>query len=196
MNREKNVENTIELHLTRDRPMVSDTPKIKNNFNEKGPLPIDKNKDEKREKRKERDRIAAKFRRQKNNEINKEKRTALDRMTLENEKLNGKIEKLKTVRNQLEIARVLLNFDIEMENMWSETKNTVGEEEKRAALDRMTSENEILNGKIELLNEILNGKLDIQMENVLSETIYTVGEEVKEITATSECRTLILVMFI
>ncbi len=147
MNREKNVENTIELHLTRDRPMVSDSPKIKNNFNEKGPLPIDKNKDEKREKRKEHDRIAAKIRRQKNKEINKEKRTALDRTTSENEKLNGKIEKLKSVRNQLEFFWVHLKFDIVMENM-------------------------------------------------LSETINTVGEEEAEITATSECKTLILVMFI
>jgi hypothetical protein len=34
--------------------MVKDSPKKKNNSNEKGPLPIDKNKDEKREKRKER----------------------------------------------------------------------------------------------------------------------------------------------
>jgi uncharacterized protein YPO0396 len=110
--------------------MVRDSPKIKNNFNEKGPLPIDKNKDEKREKRKEHDRIAAKARRQKNKQINKEKRKALDRMTSENEELNGKIEKLKSVRNQLEMFRVLLTFDIEMENMWSETINTVGEEEE------------------------------------------------------------------
>ena len=130
MQREKNVENTIELHLVGDRPMVRDSPKIKNNFNEKGPLPIDKNKDEKREKRKAHDRIAAKIRRQKNKQFNKEKRTALDRLTSENEKLNGKIEKLKSVHNQLEIFWVLLNFDIEMENMWSETINTVGEEEE------------------------------------------------------------------
>ncbi len=126
--------------------MVRDSPKIKNNFNEKGPLPIDKNEDEKREKRKKHDRIAAKIRRQKNKEINKEKRAALDRMTSENEKLNGKIEKLKSLRNQLEINRVLLNFDIEMERL-------------------------------------------------LSATINTVGEEEEEITVTSECKTLILVMF-
>jgi hypothetical protein len=39
--------------------MVKDSPKKKNNFNEKGPLLIDKNKDEQREKRREYDRIAS-----------------------------------------------------------------------------------------------------------------------------------------
>ncbi len=49
-----------------------------------------------------------------------------------------------------------------------------------------------------LLDSLLNSdeKLDIVMENILSETIYTVGEEEEEITETSECKTLILVMFI
>jgi hypothetical protein len=102
----------------------------------------------KREKNVKNDRIVAKIRRQKNNQIKRrETRAALDRMTLENEKLNGKIEKLKSVRSQLENFWVHLIFDIEMENMWSETINTVGEEEE-------------------------------------------------EITATSECKTLIFVMFI
>ncbi len=39
--------------------------------------------------------------------------------------------------------------------------------------------------------EVINGLLDY-----LSETNHTVGEEEEEITATSECKTLILVMFI
>ncbi len=43
---------------------------------------------------------------------------------------------------------------------------------------------------------ISDEKLDIVMENMWSETINTVGEEEEEITATSECKTLILVMFI
>jgi hypothetical protein len=44
-----------------------------------------------------------------------------------------------------------------------------------------------------LLDSLLisDEKLDIVMENILSETIYTVGEEEEEITATSECKTLI-----
>ncbi len=39
--------------------------------------------------------------------------------------------------------------------------------------------------------EVINGLLDF-----LSETIYTVSEEEEEITATFECKTEILVMFI
>ena len=110
--------------------MVRDSPKIKNNFNEKGPLPIDKNNDDKREKRKENDRIAAKLRRQKNKAISKKKSEELQRMTSENEKLNGKIEKLKSVRSQLDIFWALLKCDIEVEKLMSETKYTVCEEEE------------------------------------------------------------------
>ena len=110
--------------------MVRDSPKIKNNFNEKGPLPIDKNNDDKREKRKENDRIAAKLRRRKNKAISKEKSEELQRMTSENETLNGKIEKLKSVRSQLEIFWAHLKCDIEVEKLMSETKYTVCEEEE------------------------------------------------------------------
>jgi hypothetical protein len=152
--------------------MVRDSPK-KNNFNEKGPLPIDKNKEnEKREKRKEHDRKAAKIRRQKNKQANKERGMALDRVTAKNEQLKEKIEKLKLVRSQLKISWATLKLESEIE--W---------------ITKLNSIDVGVNSEYGINFTEINSSSPI-----MSETIYIVNEE--EIIATSECKALILFMLI
>jgi hypothetical protein len=142
--------------------MVMDST-TKNNFNEKGPLPIDKNKEnEKREKRRESDRKGAQNRRIKKKQIDQEKRKTLKELKTKNEQLKEKINNLELIRNQLETFWV--NVDSEP---WPEP------------LD------ESVNSDYGVYFTQVNPSSPI-----MPQTIYILGEQ--EIITTSECKALIV----